>query len=255
MLWRTKGYVHRGRAHDNFAVRPLIFGVPSGAVHALLDRGVELTELRRRLDEARAGAGRVIVVEGPAGIGKSVLLGAATDTPDAVVLRARAHPLEQDAAWAVARQLFGRLRSGAAWSGLTTGTAALAERALAPESAEPAATGDAMHAAVRGLVWLLTNLCERSPVVLAVDDVHWADAASLHWLSVLASRSMSCRRLFSAPCVPGSPQPRPSSSPTSSPVRRSRRSARAPSARMPSQPSCARGCRPPRRSSSRRAGP
>ena len=56
---------------------------------------------------------------------------------------------------------------------------------LAPEDAEPAGGGDAVHAAVRGLVWLLVNLCERGPVVLAVDDVHWADAASLHWLAVL----------------------------------------------------------------------
>ena len=161
-------------------------GVPSGVVQALLDRGVELAELRRRLDVARAGAGRVIVIEGPAGIGKSALLDVAVGEAP-LVLRARAHPLERDAGWAVARQLFERLRAQRDWADLTSGAAALADRVLAPEDAEPADAGDARHAAVRGLVWLLTNLCARSPVVLAVDDAHWADPASLHWLAVLAA--------------------------------------------------------------------
>ena len=155
-------------------------------MHALLDRGLELAELRRRLDDARAGSGRVIVIEGPAGIGKSSLLDVAVRGDEPVVLRARAHPLERDAAWAVARQLVEPLRARRDWSALTTGAAGLAGRVLAPEEAEPAGGGDAVHAAVRGLVWLLVNLCERGPVVLAVDDVHWADAASLHWLAVLA---------------------------------------------------------------------
>jgi hypothetical protein len=43
-----------------------------------------------------------------------------------------------------------------------------------------------MHAAVRGLVWLASNLGERGPAVFAVDDVHWADAPSLRWLALLA---------------------------------------------------------------------
>jgi DNA-binding NarL/FixJ family response regulator len=128
----------------------------------------------------------VILVEGPAGIGKSALLAAATDLDGVLVVRARCHPLEQDAAWGVARQLFERLRGRPGWDSLTTGAAALAERALAPEAAEPATGGEAMHAAVRGLVWLVANLCERSPAVLVIDDVHWADPASLRWLAVLA---------------------------------------------------------------------
>jgi DNA-binding CsgD family transcriptional regulator len=43
-----------------------------------------------------------------------------------------------------------------------------------------------MHAAVRGLAWLASNLGERGPAVFAVDDVHWADAPSLRWLARLA---------------------------------------------------------------------
>ena len=159
------------------------------AMYALLDRDVELAELGRRLAEARAGSGRVIVVEGPAGIGKSTLLAAADRTArmdGATVLRARCSPLEQHAAWGMARQLFEPLRSRPDWAELTVGAAGLAERVLAPGPQEQEHAGDAMHAAVRGLVWLASNLGERGPAVLIVDDVHWADAPSLRWLALLA---------------------------------------------------------------------
>ena len=155
----------------------------------LLDRDEELAGVATRLEQVRSGSGRVIVVEGPAGIGKSTLLAAATrSTRDAgmVVLRARCSPLEQQAAWGVARQLFEPLRDRDGWAELTAGAAALAERALAVDLAEPAPGGDAMHAAARGLVWLVSNLGERTPAVLCVDDVHWADAPSLRWLALLA---------------------------------------------------------------------
>ena len=148
----------------------------------LLDRDTELAELGRRLAQTRAGFGCVILVEGPAGIGKSTLLTAAgriARAEGATVLHARCSPLEQDAAWGTARQLFEPLRARPEWEELTVGAAGLAERALAPEAGEPAPAGEAMHAAARGLVWLAGNLGERNPALLVVDDVHWADAPSL----------------------------------------------------------------------------
>jgi DNA-binding CsgD family transcriptional regulator len=158
-------------------------------VVALLDRDDELTELRRRLTQARSGSGRVIVVEGTAGIGKSTLLtatGRMARLDGVTVLSARCSPLERHAAWGMVRQLFEPLRTGPEWRDLTVGAAALAERALAPEAGEPAPGGDAMHAATRGLVWLASNLGERGPAVFVIDDIHWADAPSLRWLALLA---------------------------------------------------------------------
>ena len=155
----------------------------------LLDRDAELGELARRIATARSGSGRVIVVEGPAGIGKSTLLGAAgraARVDGAMLLWARCSPLEQHAAWGMARQLFEPLRTRPEWDELTVGAAGLAERALASEGGGPAPAGDGMHAAARGLVWLVSNLGERGPAVLIVDDVHWADAPSLRWLALLA---------------------------------------------------------------------
>jgi DNA-binding CsgD family transcriptional regulator len=150
----------------------------------LLDRDSDLAAIGRQLAAVRAGSGRVTVVEGPAGIGKSSLLAAVARFAEAdgmTVLKARGGPLEQDAAWGVARQLFGRGETA-------TGAAALARRALDPDTPEPAMAGDAMYAAAHGLTWLASDLTEQAPLLLVADDVHWADAPSLRWLGQLANR-------------------------------------------------------------------
>ena len=41
---------------------------------------------------------------------------------------------------------------------------------------------------MHGLYWLTANLAARQPVLIVVDDAHWADAASLRWLAYLAGR-------------------------------------------------------------------
>jgi DNA-binding CsgD family transcriptional regulator len=163
---------------------------------ALLQRDPELAVLERWLGDVRAGTGRVIVVEGPAGIGKSTLL--ATAARGAAesgmrVLRAWGGPLERDAGWGIARQLFAPVRSGAEWPDVTIGAAGLAGRVLDLDEAEPALGGDAMHAAAHGLTWLASNLADRGPTLLTVDDAHWADAPSLRWLAGLARQLTELR--------------------------------------------------------------
>jgi DNA-binding CsgD family transcriptional regulator len=49
-------------------------------------------------------------------------------------------------------------------------------------------SADATAAALHGLYWLTVNLAERGPLLLAVDDAHWADPPSLRWLCYLAVR-------------------------------------------------------------------
>jgi DNA-binding CsgD family transcriptional regulator len=151
----------------------------------MLQRDAELAELGRRLEDIRDGSGRVVVVEGPAGIGKSSLLAAAARAGDAAgvrVLRAWGGPLEHEAGWGIARQLFAPVYGGPDWDGLAVGAAALARRALDPDHVESALAGDAVHAAAHGLTWLAVGLAERAPTLLVVDDLHWADAPSLRWL-------------------------------------------------------------------------
>ena len=151
----------------------------------LLQRDREIAALGRQIGAVRAGAGRLIVVEGPAGIGKSSLLTATARMAQAGsvrVLRAWGGPLEQDAGWEIARQLFAPVRAGSEWDGLAVGVAALALRALDPDALRPALAGDAMHAATHGLISLACSLAERTPTLLIIDDAHWADIRSLRWL-------------------------------------------------------------------------
>jgi DNA-binding CsgD family transcriptional regulator len=153
----------------------------------LWGRDTELSALARGLDTAADGTGCLLVVEGPAGIGKTALLNAAATAAvrrGLAVLRARGNPLEQGFPYGIARQSFAPVP----WSGLCTGPAAHAGRALADEP--PAAGNDleAMYAATHGLYWLTARYAARKPAVLCVDDVHWADPPSLRWLVALARR-------------------------------------------------------------------
>ena len=82
----------------------------NGAASApLLERGGELARIASALAEARSGRGTFVLIEGPAGIGKTALLAAARSTAAAAgmrVLRARGTELEREFAFGVARQLF-----------------------------------------------------------------------------------------------------------------------------------------------------
>src|SRR5215217_2667092 len=76
---------------------------------ALLEREVELAELEELLAAARAGSGRLLLVEAAAGLGKTRLLREARRRADAEgmrVLAARATELERDFPFGVVRQLF-----------------------------------------------------------------------------------------------------------------------------------------------------
>jgi len=162
---------------------------------SLLERERELAVLERRLADARAGRGRLVVVEGPAGIGKTALLGAArmlVPERGVTVLAARGAPLEQNFSYGVVRQLFEPflLASGGPESGeFLTGAAALAMRAFA--DVEPSlrlSAEDASFSTLHGLYWLTANLGSREPLLLLVDDCHWVDAASLRFLAHLGAR-------------------------------------------------------------------
>lgn len=175
--------LNRGSDHEVFSWSRRAYR--RGMPRVLLQRDAEMAALDSRLAAVRSGAGRLILVEGPAGIGKSSLIVAAAQAAAAGgvrVLRAWGGPLEHDAGWGIARQLFAPLRGGAEWDAFAVGAAALARRALDADGAEPAMDGEAMHAASHGLVWLACGLAERGPALLVVDDVHWADAPSLRWL-------------------------------------------------------------------------
>ncbi len=155
----------------------------------LLERESELGSIEAALAGAASGHGSVLVVEGAAGIGKSSLLAAAAERAAGMrVLRARGSPLEQAYAFGTVRMLFDPVRATGDWEALTADAAALARHALDPAPAAIGPGDDATHATLHGLFWLAANLCAERPLLLVVDDAHWADPPSLRWLGHLARR-------------------------------------------------------------------
>lgn len=155
----------------------------------LLERSEELELLASAIDGVRAGSGRLVVVEGEAGIGKTALLAAARESASGAgvaVYAARGAELERDFGFGVVRQLFERrIEETAAFEG----PAALAAPLLGVTlGAAPAGPEQATSAVMRGLYWLTANLARRGPLALIVDDRQWADAASLRFLDYLAGR-------------------------------------------------------------------
>src|SRR6476620_9488132 len=103
------------------------------------------------------------------------------------VLTARGLPLEQGFSYGIVRQLLEPVRATAGpgeWDVLLDGGARLARRVFDgadPGTPERPPEATVPHATMHGLYWLAANLAVREPLVLAVDDVHWADAPSLRW--------------------------------------------------------------------------
>ena len=152
---------------------------PVGQPLRFLEREAEIATFRSLLSAARAGAGRLVVVEGGAGIGKTRLLAAARELAALdgfVVLSARAGELESGFAFGLVRQLFDAPLAALPADEralVLSGAAALA----APLFAAPLPVGaedgsDSSFAVLYGLYWLVVNLAARSPIVLVVDDLH-----------------------------------------------------------------------------------
>lgn len=160
----------------------------------LLERDEQLRQVGAGIDAASCGSGCVLVVAGPAGVGKTTLLQAAAEQArqrGREVLSARGEELERDLAHGVTRQLLDRVVRGlddGEREALFEGAAALAAPVLGLPAVSAPPSADPEFAARHGLTWLLAGLAERRPIVLVLDDAQWADAPALRWLAYLAQR-------------------------------------------------------------------
>ena len=175
-------------------------GSPGGDVLAptagLLERAAELEELESLIAGAAIGAGRLLLLEGPPGIGKTALLAEAHERARAAgfgVFTASGSELERDFTLGVARQLFeepARGLSAASRRRVLSGAAALSAELVGAGGPAPPTSGHGsdLFPLVHGLYWLCANLSASRPLLLALDDAHWADAASLKFVHYLARR-------------------------------------------------------------------
>ncbi len=171
---------------------------PDREPELLLERERELAAAAECLERARAGSGSLVVVEGPPGIGKTALVEGIRAEAAGMgmgVLSAWADELEREFSFGLVRLLFEpavRRAAAAERVALLDGAAGFAAPVVTigsgREPAESPPAFDAAPSVLHGLYWLVSNLAERTPHVLAVDDAHWADTASLRFLLYLARR-------------------------------------------------------------------
>jgi DNA-binding CsgD family transcriptional regulator len=167
---------------------------PGARTGRLLERERELDTLAAVIGAAAEGRSGLVLVQGPAGIGKSRLLVEArvlAEERGLCVRSARGGELERDFPFGIVRQLFeSHLVDESQRPRLLAGAAREAAPAFGQNDArgtdEPPVEGT--FAVLHGLFWLTVNLCSERPLLLAVDDLHWCDSASLRFLAYLARR-------------------------------------------------------------------
>ena len=152
---------------------------------SVVGRDSELGVLASALDAAQTGAFRVVVVTGESGIGKTALLTEASARGEAqgmVVRRARAVIHEREVPFALAAEVVG-------------------DGAEVPELA-PGSPGERFRYH-RALSAMLEDVAGDRPLLLALDDLQWADEASREWCEHLLRRPPGCPAVVLLAARPG----------------------------------------------------
>lgn len=172
----------------------------------LVGREEAYRHLSQALSEAQDGRGQVVLISGEPGIGKSRLMEAFAGTlgDRALVLAAAARNGKHPVPYQPVAELF---RSIPDWHRVTSGVQPvwLAEAArVLPELRDlhprlpppiPGEPDEGRTRLLEALCCVMFGLAARSrPVLLCLDDLHWADSATLDWLVCLARRLAARRR-------------------------------------------------------------
>lgn len=170
----------------------------------LVGRNDELADIRRTLDEVDAGSSRLLVVSGEAGIGKTRILTeiAALAAPRGhTVLRGSGTELEGEMSFGALVEAIddvltslgpGNLGSLCAQFPLLADVFPAFSSRPGPPSV-PATERYRHHRAIRAL---LEDMAQLRPLTLMVDDIHWADAASVEAVAHLARHALRARVLL-----------------------------------------------------------
>ena len=165
----------------------------------LLEREPALTTIAEILDAAAVGSGRALLIEGHAGLGKTRLHEAALDrarAADMRVLRAAGSELERNVTFGLAAQLLSSLlgdlpeiRRRAILERAPERIRSLAGLGIDPDG--PGVLND--HPMSHALFAMIADAAESQAVLLAIDDLHWADQASLEFIAYSLQRMSDLR--------------------------------------------------------------
>ncbi|MBT2439576.1 AAA family ATPase [Streptomyces sp. ISL-36] len=187
------------------------------ASQPLLERESEILAIHRAVDDlcgtSVAGTvtrrGGVMTFAGSAGIGKTTLLAEArrhAAERGCTVLFARGGEQEKQVPFHVMRQLIQPrfvAMSEEARRDVLGNWYSIVAPALGLTAAPTGRTAPDPQGVRDGLDWVVTHLAVRNaPVVLVLDDAHWADAESLAWLTAFAARAEELAMLIMVACRP-----------------------------------------------------
>src|SRR5947209_19648294 len=160
----------------------------------LRDRDAILRRIERVLEIASTGSGRALLIEGHPGIGKTRLHEAALDGARARqmrVLHAGGAELERNIALGLAGQLLDAqlrdltpARRRSVLANAPPLIQALANSREIPDHSRSTSDLTLSHA----LFTLLATADDARPALIAVDDLHWSDVASLQFVLYLLHR-------------------------------------------------------------------
>jgi DNA-binding CsgD family transcriptional regulator len=154
---------------------------------ALVGRDAELAQLVEWVDDLVTGTGRAVLIEGEPGIGKSSLAQAVAGIAEqrgCQVFRAAADELGQDLPL---QPLLDALRARE-----TDDEPRLATILRLLHGERASTGGDPSVAASEQMLTLMVELCSSGPTVLVIDDLQWADFATIsvwEWLVRSTDRS------------------------------------------------------------------
>jgi DNA-binding CsgD family transcriptional regulator len=176
--------------------RPRRLGVVDSA-GPLVGRADEMGLVERALADASGGGAVAIGITGEPGIGKSRLLAEVArlgEERGCLVLVGRASELESDLPYGVfvdALDDYVRTLDSARIEGLdrdSHGELARIFPSVRTQDATPATVLDERYRAHRAVRTLLSELAADRPLVLQLDDLHWADPASVDLVAALLRR-------------------------------------------------------------------
>jgi predicted ATPase len=156
---------------------PLVVAVVFGG--SLIGRERELELLGDLLGVVRDGSAVVVLLEGEAGIGKTRLLASVSDLAlerDMTVFRGAAHPLERTRPFGPLVDALDLVPSSGEARRAGIGRLLMADEVV--RAGMPLA-GQLLFRAVEEIIDLIEVLSDGHPLLLALDDLHWADSSTL----------------------------------------------------------------------------
>ncbi len=210
--------IHRRGFRFLASTSPVVPASSVAGLEHIVGRGAPLGQLEEAFTRATEGSRQVVFVSGEAGIGKTALVDLAQHrifaTSDCVIARGDCvQHYGPGEAYQPLLEILTRLARSPARHELLRALHGCAPLWLAQlpslqtsadaSSLERRVAGATPERMLRELTDAIEALSEHAPLVLCIEDLHWADPSTLDWIACFARRPERARALIVGTCRPG----------------------------------------------------